>query len=217
MSNKDVTLILASGSPRRRELMQQIGLSFEVMPAKGEEKITSDEPSEVVKELALQKALEVFNKKTSENFPTKNKSIIVIGADTVVSYRHKILGKPKDRADAIRTISSLQGDCHEVYTGVAIVFQDAEPFDPVRFFFQDENGQMKCDICAEETQVEVYPMSQEEILRYCDSGEPYDKAGSYGIQGAFAAYVKGIRGDYNNVVGLPIARVYQTLKQHVLL
>ena len=204
MCNKDVTLILASGSPRRRELMQQIGLSFEVMPAKGEEKITSDEPSEVVKELALQKALEVFNKKTSENFPTKNKSIIVIGADTVVSYRHKILGKPKDRADAIRTISSLQGDCHEVYTGVAIVFQD-------------ENGQMKCDIFAEETQVEVYPMSQEEILRYCDSGEPYDKAGSYGIQGAFAAYVKGIRGDYNNVVGLPIARVYQTLKQHVLL
>ncbi len=180
-------IILASGSPRRKELLEQIGVTFEIYKAEGEEKITSAVPAEAVKELSLQKAQEVAEKCSGD---------VIIGADTVVAVQGKILGKPKDRADAIRMLELLQGRDHEVITGVAVILRRSGRL--IRF--------------AETTLVRVYPMTRGQIERYVDSGEPMDKAGAYGIQGRFAAYVAGIEGDYNNVVGLPVGRLYQELR-----
>ena len=124
---------------------------------------------------------------------------IVIGADTVVVHDNKILGKPSDEAEAFRMLKSLAGDIHQVYTGVAMLVYG-------------EDGEAK-EIChAERTEVFVHEMSDEEIRNYIASGEPMDKAGAYGIQGKFAAYIDKIEGDYYNVVGLPVAYVYQQLK-----
>ena len=182
-------IILASASPRRKELLEQIGVKFMIEPAKGEEKITKNLPGEVVKELALQKAREVAK---DEEGP-----VLVIGADTVVAYGDEILGKPKDEKDAYRMISMLQGKVHAVYTGVALIVQN--PLERKEIVF------------AEKTKVFVYPMTKDEILSYIATKEPMDKAGSYGIQGKFAAFIEKIEGDYNNVVGLPIAGIYQKL------
>lgn len=177
-------IILASGSPRRKELLEQIGVVFEICRAEGEETFTSVVPSEAVKELSLQKAREVAGKCGGD---------VVIGADTVVAAEGQILGKPQDREDAMRMLRLLQGREHEVITGVAVLLGEPEKL-----------------ICfAETTKVRLYPMTEEQISRYVDSGEPVDKAGAYGIQGRFAAYVSGIEGDYNNVVGLPVGRLYQ--------
>lgn len=118
---------------------------------------------------------------------------MIIGADTVVAASGRILGKPKDAGDAVRMLKMLQGKEHEVLTGVTLILK--------------KSGQ---EICfAEATKVHVYPMTEEQIRSYVESGEPMDKAGSYGIQGRFAAYVSGIEGDYNTVVGLPVGRLYQ--------
>lgn len=180
-------IILASGSPRRRELLTQIGVSFEVHKAEGEERVTADVPQEVVRELSMQKACEVAGKVPGD---------LYIGADTVVAVDGQILGKPKDEEDAVRMLRLLQGRAHEVATGVAVLFADGQ--EPLSF--------------AETTRVHVFPMTEEEIRAYVRSGEPMDKAGAYGIQGLFAAYVSGIEGDYNNVVGLPVGRLYQELR-----
>ena len=177
-------IILASGSPRRKELLTQIGVRFEVQKAEGEEIITSSVPTEVVKELSLQKAQEVAAKYDGD---------IVIGADTVVAAEGQILGKPRDKEDAMRMLRILQGKEHEVITGVAVLLKE----------------QQKVINFAEVTKVHVFPMTEAQMEAYVESGEPMDKAGSYGIQGKFAAYVSGIEGDYNNVVGLPIGRLYQ--------
>lgn len=179
-------IVLGSGSPRRKELLEQIGVEFDICRAEGEEIITSEDPVEAVKELALQKALEVSGICNGR---------IVIGADTVVASDGRILGKPKDRADALRMLRMLQGKTHQVITGVAVILED----------------QKKTVNFAEVTKVHVCPMTEEQIERYVDTGEPMDKAGAYGIQGRFAAYVSGIEGDYNNVVGLPVAKLYQEL------
>ncbi len=188
----DYKYILASGSPRRRQLLAELGMDFEVIPAKGEEVITSDIPSKVVEELSNQKAIEIFHKLLRES----TKSFVVIGADTVVSYSEKILGKPKDREDAERMIRSLQGNRHQVYTGVTV-------------YYGDKGESFTFSEC---TDVDVYPLTDAEIEAYLDTDEPYDKAGAYGIQGLFGKFVKGIDGDYNNVVGLPLSRLYQELK-----
>ena len=177
-------IILASGSPRRKELLTQIGVTFEIQKAEGEEIITSSVPTEVVKELSLQKAQEVAAKYGGD---------IVIGADTVVAAEGQILGKPRDKEDAMRMLRMLQGKEHEVITGVAVLLKE----------------QQKVISFAEVTKVHVFPMTEAQMEAYVESGEPMDKAGSYGIQGKFAAYVSGIEGDYNNVVGLPIGRLYQ--------
>ncbi|MCI5713916.1 MAG: Maf family protein [Lachnospiraceae bacterium] len=182
-------IILASASPRRKELLEQIGVKFMIEPAKGEEKITKNLPGEVVKELALQKAREVAK--------DEEEPVLVIGADTVVAYGDEILGKPKDEKDAYRMLSMLQGKAHAVYTGVALIVQN--PLERKEIVF------------AEKTKVFVYPMTKDEILSYIATKEPMDKAGSYGIQGKFAAFIEKIEGDYNNVVGLPIAGIYQKL------
>lgn len=183
-------LILASASPRRKELLAKIGLSFDIIPAKGEEIITKESPVEVVMELSQQKAREIAEQQTAD--------CIIIGADTIVAKGETIMGKPKDTADAHRMLAEISGDCHQVYTGVTMIRR---------------GKQEKSVTFAEKTDVYLYPMSEEEINAYIASGDPMDKAGAYGIQGDFAIHVKGIAGDYYNVVGLPIGRVYQELKR----
>lgn len=195
-------IILASGSPRRKELLEQIGLEFEICPAKGEEIITKTIPEEVVMELSRQKAEEVAGMVSTygENHSelTTPQDILVIGADTVVAYDGQILGKPKDRDHAMEMLKMLSGHTHSVYTGVTCVFID-------------KKGRCGEHVFYEKTDVTMYPMTETEIQRYVDTGEPMDKAGSYGIQGRCAIHVKEIRGDYNNVVGLPVSRLYQEL------
>ncbi len=197
-------IILASASPRRRELLEQIGLDFEIMPAKGDEIMTKTVPSEAVEELAGQKAREVAGMVqaygNSHGELVTPQDIMVIGADTVVAADGKILGKPEDEEDAFRMLSVLSGKTHSVYTGVAIVFLSAA-------------GRAGEHIFHERTDVTMRRMEPEEIRRYIATGEPMDKAGAYGIQGKCAIYIDKIDGDYNNVVGLPVAAVYRELKQ----
>lgn len=197
-------IILASASPRRKELLEQIGLEFEICPAKGEEIITKTIPEEVVMELSKQKAEEVASMVVS--FSEENKEIttpsdiLVIGADTVVAYDGRILGKPKDEEDAKHMLSMLAGNTHSVFTGVTLVLMD-------------KSGRAGELVFYEKTDVTMHPMTDKEIERYVASGEPMDKAGAYGIQGKCAIYIEKIHGDYNNVVGLPITRIYQELKK----
>ena len=183
-------VILASASPRRKELPAKTGLAFDIIPAKGEENITKKIPAEVVMELSQQKAQEIAAQQTEE--------CIIIGADTIVAKGDTIMGKPKDAADAYRMLESISDDCHQVYTGVTII---------------RVGKQVEIITFAEKTDVYLYPISEKDIKAYIESGDPMDKAGAYGIQGDFAVHVKGIEGDYYNVVGLPIGRVYQELKK----
>ena len=169
-------MILASASPRRLELLRQVGIEPVVEPSHVQEVITSTIPGEVVMELSRQKAEDIAGLHRGE-------PVIVLGADTVVAADGKILGKPKDREDAILVF------CGE---------NSSQNTSPVITFF-------------EETEVCVFPMTDRQVEAYVDTKEPMDKAGAYGIQGKFAAYVKGIVGDYNNVVGLPVGRVCQEL------
>lgn len=211
---QNVRLVLASASPRRRELLSQIGLEFSVMPSTKEENAKTTEAGALVQELSRQKAVDIWEQlsggqgqnpdadqeqiaeETQEpNLNGKRQpELLVIGADTVVCCEGKILGKPHSREAAAEMLTALQGRSHEVYTGVTLYSQS----ETVTFF--------EC------TQVEFYPMTEVEISEYIDSKEPMDKAGAYGIQGLGARFVKGIRGDYNNVVGLPVGRLYQELK-----
>ena len=191
-------IVLASASSRRRELLSQIGVEFEVKPADGEERIISTEPSKVVEELSGQKAMFTAKALEKENGHVPE-GCIVLGADTIVSYEGRILGKPSDKEDAIQMLSMLQGNTHQVYTGVTVL--------------KEKQGSWKSHTFFECTDVIFYPVTREEIVEYVNSGDPMDKAGSYGIQGVWGAYVKGIHGDYNNVVGLPVARlIYETKK-----
>ena len=211
---QNVRLVLASASPRRRELLSQIGLEFTVMPSTKEENAKTTEAGALVQELSRQKAVDIWEQlsggqgqnpdadqeQISEETQEPNLNgkrqpeLLVIGADTVVCCEGKILGKPHSREAAAEMLTALQGRSHEVYTGVTLYSQS----ETVTFF--------EC------TQVEFYPMTEVEISEYIDSKEPMDKAGAYGIHGLGARFVKGIRGDYNNVVGLPVGRLYQELK-----
>ena len=201
MNNKKI--ILASGSPRRRELLSQIGLSFTVRVSEADEHTEETKPEKLVCILSERKALAVWDELTEEE---KEESIL-IGADTVVAVDDRILGKPADETEAFRMIELLQGRSHQVYTGVTILRQGG--LQPLA----DETN--TCSIQKkqffEKTDVLVYPMSEEEITAYVKTGEPLDKAGAYGIQGSFAAYIQGINGDYSNVVGLPVGRLYHEL------
>ena len=244
---QNLRLVLASASPRRRELLSQIGLEFTVMPSTKEENAKATEAGALVQELSRQKAADIWEQLSGgQQNPDANQEqlsgadqeqisdanqgqnpdanqgqisdanqkqisgemrepnlngkrqpeLLVIGADTVVCCEGKILGKPHSREAAAEMLRALQGRSHEVYTGVTLYSQS----EAVTFF--------EC------TQVEFYPMTEAEISDYIDSKEPMDKAGAYGIQGLGARFVKGIRGDYNNVVGLPVGRLYQELKSH---
>lgn len=193
-------IILASASPRRRELLTQIGLTFEVVVSETEEKITSTEPAKVVEELSAQKAEAVWNciqLQADGTGEAAGEDRIVIGADTVVACEGRILGKPKNTEDAVSMLQMLQGRAHEVYTGVTILY--------------GEDGEKKTLTFHEKTAVHFCPMTEAQIREYVATGDPMDKAGSYGIQGICARYIRGIEGDYNNVVGLPAGRVYQEM------
>lgn len=192
-----VKFVLASGSPRRKELLEQLGMQFEISSAHGEEIITKEQPWEIVEELSMQKATEVADRYEAEHAVQEN--TVVIGADTIVAYGAEIMGKPKSRQHAIEMLSELQGHVHQVYTGVTLIIM---------------TGKDRKLICFhEKTEVEMYPMTQAQIEAYVSTGEPMDKAGAYAIQGKCAAYIKGICGEYNNVVGLPIARLSQELSK----
>ena len=184
-------VILASASPRRKELLGQLGWEFSVQVSQVEEVITKTHPGEIVEELSLLKARAVFEQTMGD--------VLVIGADTVVADKGNILGKPVDEEDAASMLRALQNGVHQVYTGVTLCLRK-EGKEEVRTFY-------------ESTEVCFYPMSEEEIKWYVSTLEPMDKAGAYGIQGLAGRFVKGIKGDYNNVVGLPVARLYQEVKE----
>ena len=189
-------VILASASPRRKELLEKAGVVFCVKTAGGEEKISSEIPEKVVQELSEAKA-----RQTAQQMAAQTKEdTLVIGADTIVVYHGQILGKPEDEADAVKTLAMLQGNTHQVYTGVTLLRKQGDSWERYTF--------------TECTDVTFYPVSEKEIRDYVSTGDPTDKAGSYGIQGPFGIYVRGIRGDYNNVVGLPVARLFYEAKKH---
>ncbi len=208
-------IILASASPRRRELLAQIIPEFDVIPSDGEESVTGEDPSGIVTELARRKAESVARRLA--HFPEKKdfgadaggespaeesrEGMLVIGADTIVVQNGRILGKPADGEDAFRMLRALSDSTHRVYTGVCLLSPgSAHNAGLVQTFY-------------EMTEVTFYPMTDEEIRAYIRTGDPMDKAGAYGIQSGCAKYVRGISGDYNNVVGLPLARLYHELKR----
>ncbi len=193
--NRIGRVILASASPRRKELLEQIGIAYETMPSGADENTEKQQPEDVVLELSLRKASDIHVRLEEKG----EDGYTVIGADTVVSFQGEVMGKPKDEEDARRMLGMLQGNTHQVYTGVALCIKKRGK--PVRFrtFY-------------EKTDVSMYPMSEGEIRDYVATGEPMDKAGAYAVQGGCAAYIQGICGDYNNVVGLPVGRLWQELK-----
>ena len=186
-------IVLASASPRRKELMNQIGLEPDIVISHIKERVTSSVPSQVVMELAPQKAEDVAKNQEPGTF--------VIGADTVVAADGIILGKPSDHQEARRMLGMLEGKKHQVYTGVCII----------RCGELGRAGEKA--IFFDEADVEVAHMSEAEMEEYAGMEEPMDKAGAYGIQGFFARYIKGITGSYANVMGLPVHLVYQELKK----
>ena len=202
-------IILASASPRRRELLQQIGLEFEVQVSVVEEMITKSDPGEVVMELSRQKAEAVLRQARESG-----EEILVIGADTVVACDGRILGKPADEEDAARMLRLLQGRSHYVYTGVTLCYVPGKARESQLLSETSVQilRQVKTTSFYEAARVDFYPMSEDEISWYASSGEPLDKAGAYGIQGLCARFIRGIEGDYNCVVGLPVGRLYQELK-----
>ncbi len=197
-------IILASGSPRRLQLLQQIGFEPIVLPSGKEENPKAEDPAGIVQELSCMKAGDIAEQLRSGSLafpeavdPKERESIVVLGADTVVAADGRVLGKPKSHEEAAQMIRSIAGRSHSVFTGVTLI----RIADGKRITF------------AEETKVHVHSMSEEEILAYANSEEPMDKAGAYGIQGAFGAFIDGIEGDYSNVVGLPVGCVYQAMKE----
>ena len=192
-------VILASGSPRRKELLTQAGIAFEVITSDADETPTKTVPAEIVMELSKRKGEDVYERLEQEGRIDKTGETLIISADTLVFFKDERLGKPKDQADAFRMIKELSGDVHDVITGVTLTYVN--------------QGQKKQVCFYEKTEVSVYDLTDEEIDVYIATGEPMDKAGAYAIQGFFGKYIKGINGEYANVVGLPIARLYHEIKK----
>lgn len=186
-------IILASASPRRKMLLEQIGLEFEVVSSNVDETVANKKvPAEVVKELAFRKAKAVSNFMSGDGTSDK----FIIGADTIVVKDGAVLGKPENEAEARQMLSMLKDSWHEVLTGLSII--------------RVTNGQAVTDY--ERTRVKMKDLTDSEIQAYINSGEPKDKAGAYGIQGKGALLVEKIEGCYFNVVGLPIFRLVEMLK-----
>ena len=182
-------ILLASGSPRRRELFTEAGLNFEVVNVDVDETPNEKEPEKVAQELSRRKAV------AADREPASGRNKVIVAADTVVIHNGKVLGKPKDEADAVRMLTELSGAVHDVITGVTILTPGREE---VTF--------------SQRTRVRFRPLSEEEIRDYVATGEPMDKAGAYGIQGLGGRLVEGIDGDFNNVVGFPIDRFLAIMK-----
>lgn len=193
---KEIPIVLASASPRRSELMTQAGFTFTVVPSSVEETIISETPDKIVEDLALQKANDVYQT-IKKNYDRED--FIIIGADTIVCYNGEILGKPEDEQEAFDMLKLLSDRTHQVYTGVAILYR-CEGAKQTYFFH-------------EKTDVTFCSVNDYELKEYIATKDPMDKAGSYGIQGPFAKHIKGIHGDYFNVVGLPISKLYRELKK----
>lgn len=184
-------IVLASGSPRRKELLAKLNIDFEIITSDVDENIDFVSPEEMVENLALRKAKAVFDS-------LDDNDLLVIGADTIVYYDREVLGKPEDEEEARAMISMLSERTHQVYTGVALCTRI--------------NGAISFKTFHDKTDVTFYPIDRFDIDAYIKTGSPMDKAGAYGIQDDFAIHVKKIEGDYNNVVGLPIAKLYQEMK-----
>lgn len=187
-------VILASASPRRRELLAQIGMDFKVIISKADENISEPAPEQLVMKLSDIKAMAVY-----EEHGIEDEATIILGADTVVAFDGKVLGKPKDTQQAKEMLSMLSDNTHQVFTGVTILYK--------------KQGGLKSETFYDKTTVYTYPISDKEIDEYIMTGEPMDKAGGYGIQGIGAKFIKKIDGDYNNVVGLPVSKIYQKIKE----
>ncbi|CAH2214261.1 Maf family protein [Tepidibacter aestuarii] len=186
-----MNIVLASASPRRKELLFNLNLNFEIMKSDIDEFVNEkDTPESVAMSLSFQKAIDIANK-TSRNS-------IVIGADTIVVFDGKILGKPKDEQDAFNTLKQLSGKYHKVITGICTL----------------RLSDNKKIVDYEVTKVKMREFSEDEIKRYIKTAEPMDKAGSYGIQGYGSLLVEKIDGDYSNVVGLPVSKLGQILYRH---
>ena len=183
-----MAVILASQSPRRKQLLEMLGLEFSVIPAKGEEVVPQGAgPEETVRVLSRQKAAAVAKEASEED--------VIIAADTIVWYGDMLLGKPRSEQEAARMLSALSGNTHHVYTGVTVRKGD------------------KVLSSAECTSVKFRKLSGREIDAYIATGEPMDKAGAYGIQGVACLFVEGIEGDFFNVMGLPVCRLGKMLKE----
>ena len=182
-------IILASASPRRKQLLKQMGLEFDVIPSNVEEELPDNLPyEEAVQELAFRKALHVASVITDQ--------CIIIGADTIV-VKGEVIGKPRNRQEAREMLYKLQGQTHEVITGLALI----------------DTATGKTKKAFEKTIVKMTQLSMDEIERYVLTGEPMDKAGAYGIQGLAGIFISSISGCYYNVVGLPIHRLWVMLKE----
>lgn len=217
-------LVLASGSQRRRELLTMCGYDYEIIVSNADETIDESDPENFVRALSFRKAKEVFDRL----FAAGRRDFAVIGSDTVVAFQKEgetkpvIIGKPKDAKDAVRILSMLSGKTHRVFTGVSVIAD-----------IPDENAAAQCSIRKKEeiqtecsirekaeiqtecsiTEVTFETLSPDEITDYVNSGDPLDKAGSYGIQGPFGMFVRGIRGNYFTVIGMPIPVLYKMLKK----
>lgn len=205
-------LVLASGSQRRRELLTMCGYDYEIIVSNADEMIDENDPESFVRALSFRKAKEVFDRL----FAVGRRDFAVIGSDTVVAFQKDgetkpvIIGKPKDAKDAVRILSMLSGKTHRVFTGVSVIAD-----------ITDENAAAQCSIRKKEeiqtecsiTEVTFETLSPDEITDYVNSGDPLDKAGSYGIQGPFGMFVREIRGNYFTVIGMPIPVLYKMLKK----
>lgn len=205
-------LVLASGSQRRRELLTMCGYDYEIIVSNADETIDESDPENFVRALSFRKAKEVFDRL----FAAGRRDFAVIGSDTVVAFQKDgetkpvIIGKPKDAEDAVRILSMLSGKTHRVFTGVSVIAD-----------IPDENAAAQCSIREKEeiqtecsiTEVTFETLSPDEITDYVNSGDPLDKAGSYGIQGPFGMFVREIRGNYFTVIGMPIPVLYKMLKK----
>lgn len=189
----DIKIILASASPRRRELVKMLNCDYLCMTADADETIDTAIPALAVQELSYRKATAV--EKALPDFENLEGVNVIIGADTVVVCDGEIMGKPHDKDDAFRMLKKLSGKSHSVYTGITLIWN---------------NGTKKS--FAEETKVFVSNLSDKEIKDYIKTNECWDKAGSYAIQGLFSIHIEKIDGDYNNVVGFPVSRIYRELK-----
>ena len=217
-------LVLASGSQRRRELLTMCGYDYEIIVSNADETIDENDPESFVRALSIRKAKEVFDRLSAAG----RRNFAVIGSDTVVAFQKEgeakpvIIGKPKDAEDAVRILSMLSGKTHRVFTGVSVIAD-----------ISDENADAQCSIrekaeiqteCSIQEKAEIQTecsitevtfetLSPDEITDYVNSGDPLDKAGSYGIQGPFGMFVREIRGNYFTVIGMPIPVLYKMLKK----
>ncbi len=199
-------IILASQSPRRQEILSLGGYEYKVCVSSAEEQIPPEElenltPQELVERLARVKAEDVYRRNCNKN---SVEEITVIGADTVVAVDGRVLGKPRTEDEAYEMLSMLEGRTHDVFTGVCILWTNP-----------DTQAEIQGNIFHCHTKVTFYPMTEKEIDNYVATGDCMDKAGAYGIQSGAAKYIQGIEGDYLNVVGLPLSKIYHVLSEKI--